>query len=333
MKALVMTATGGPEVLALRDVPEPPPPSGHKILVRLKAAGVNPVDTKLRARGTYYPGRLPAILGCDGAGVVEGVGEAVQRFRVGDSVYFCDGGIGGDPGCYTELRVVDERHVALKPRSLDFAQAAAAPLVLITAWEALHDRAGMHVDQTVLVHGGAGGVGHVAIQLARRAGCRVCTTVSTSDKADLVRALGAEEVIPYREVDFADAALSWTDGVGVDIALDTVGGQTFTHSFGAVRHYGDLVTLLQPPAETDWKVARIRNLRVSLELMLTPMYDDLPEARRHQAEILTECGRLFDDGRLRVHVGAELPFGEAARAHRLIEAGGVTGKIVLRHDR
>lgn len=329
MKAIVMTGIGGADVLALRDLPPPRIQSDHDVLVRLKAAGVNPVDTKLRGRGTYFPDHLPCVLGCDGAGVVEDVGPEVQRFRVGDAVYFCSGGIGDEQGCYAEMKVVDERHLAPKPRSLDFAEAAAAPLVLITAWESLHDRARLHADQTVLVHAGAGGVGHVAIQLARRAGARVCTTVSSADKADFVRALGAEEVIHYRDTDFADAALAWTDGVGVDIALDSVGGDTFQRSFCSLRHYGDLVTLLQPPADLDWKVARLRNLRVSLELMLTPMVEDLPEARRNQAEILRQCGHLFDEGVLRVRLAERLALDEVAEAHRRIERGGVTGKIVL----
>jgi len=333
MKAMLMTATGGREVLALRDVPKPELRTGHDLLVRVRAAGVNPVDTKLRSRGTFYPDRMPCILGCDGAGVVEAVGPDVRRFRAGDAVYFCNGGIGGEPGCYAEYTVVDERYVAAKPRSLDFAHAAAAPLVIITAWESLYDRGRMRADHTVLVHAGAGGVGHVAIQLARRAGCRVCSTVSTEEKAAFVRGLGVEEVIAYRTVDIADAALSWTDGVGVDLALDTVGGPAFALTFCAVRHYGDLVTLLQPPADVDWKVARLRNLRVSLELMLTPMYDDLHDARLHQADILTQCARLFDEGRLKVHVSHRLPLEDAAEAHRVIERGGLTGKVVLDVDR
>jgi NADPH2:quinone reductase len=329
MKAIVMTAVGGRDVLALRDLPEPALGGPHDLLVRVKAAGVNPVDTKLRGRGTFYPDRLPCVLGCDGAGVVEAVGAAVQRFRPGDAVYFCHGGIGGDPGCYAEYTVVDERHAAAKPRSLDFAEAAAAPLVLITAWESLHDRGRVHADQTVLVHAGAGGVGHVAIQLARRAGCRVAATVGSEAKAALARELGAEETLLYRDTDFADATLSWTDGVGVDLALDTVGAGTFVKSFAAVRHYGDLVTLLQPSPDTDWKVARLRNLRISLELMLTPMYDGLADALEHQAGVLAQCAHLFDEGRLRVVVSDRLPLTDAAEAHRRIEAGGMTGKLVL----
>ncbi len=332
MKAVVMTAPGGPEVLKVADIPEPGLPAGRQILVRIKAAGVNPVDTKLRSRGTYYPDNLPCVLGCDGAGIVEAVGDEVSRFKPGHEVYFCNGGIGGEPGNYTEYAVVDERFASKKPESIGFAEAAAAPLVLITAWESLHDRACVQPRQNVLVHAGAGGVGHVAIQLAKHTHCRVCTTVSSPEKAALVGELGADEVIDYRTTDFADATLAWTDGVGVDIGFDTVGGDTFVKSFEAVRHYGDLVTILEPPAHTDWKVARIRNLRVSLELMLTPMYDGLPDARHHQSRILDECTHLFNQDQLHVHLSHTLPLEDAAEAHRLLEQGGMLGKIALTVD-
>ncbi|MFA7095069.1 MAG: zinc-dependent alcohol dehydrogenase family protein [Gammaproteobacteria bacterium] len=329
MKAMLMTATGGPEVLQLANVPEPEITSDTELLVRLKAAGVNPVDTKLRSKGTYYPDRLPAILGCDGAGVVEAVGAGVTRFRVGDEVYFCSGGIGGSPGNYAEYAVVDERFCAHKPRSLNFAEAAAAPLVLITAWESLHDRAAIKPDQTVLIHAGAGGVGHVAIQLAKLAGAQVCTTIGSREKADFVSDLGADAPILYKTTDFVWAVQEWTKGDGVDLALDAVGGDTFIATFRALRVYGDLVTLLQPGPDVDWKEARLRNLRVSYELMLTPMYYGLDAAREHQAQILEECARLFDEGRLRIHLAQTFPLEEAAAAHRLIEQGTMTGKIAL----
>src|SRR3569832_1633616 len=167
MKAMVMTAQGMPDVLALRELPPPTVSGGHELLVRLKAAGVNPVDTKLRARGTYFPERMPAILGCDGAGVVEATGTEVQRYRPGDAVYFCSGGIGSHPGTYAQYAVIDERLVAPKPRSLSYAEAAAAPLVLVTAWESLRDRAVIKEGDRVLMHAGAGGVGRVALELAR----------------------------------------------------------------------------------------------------------------------------------------------------------------------
>ena len=330
MKALVMTAAGAPDVLQVRDLPTPTP-EGRQLLVRLKAAGINPLDTKLRARGTYFPERMPAILGCDGAGIVEAIGPEARQFKAGDAVYFCNGGIGGHPGTYAEYALVDERYAAAKPQSLSFAEAAAAPLVLITAWEALHDRAGLQPGHRVLIHAGAGGVGHVAIQLAHLHGAQVCTTISGRDKARFVGALGVDYVVDYRDNDFVDAVNDWSNG-GVEIAFDTVGGATFQRSVHCVRHYGNLITLLQPGSDMDWKEARLRNLRMGFELMLTPMVYSLSAAQQHQADILRRCAELFDAGKLRIHLAKTFPLEQAAEAHRVIEAGGMTGKLALVMD-
>lgn len=328
MQAVLMTAPGTPDVLQVQEVAKPTPGNGE-LLVRLVAAGVNPIDTKLRKRGTFYPEQMPAILGCDGAGVVEAVGAGVQRFRPGDAVYFCYGGIGAHQGNYAEYTVVDERFVAQKPTSISFAEAAAAPLVLITAWEALYERGKLAPRERVLIHAGAGGVGHVAIQLAKLKDAAVATTVSTGDKAEFVKQLGADEIIFYKQTDFAQAALNWTGGEGVDLAFDTVGGETFQKTFPAVRIYGDIVTILEPAANTVWKVARNRNLRVGLELMLTPMLLGITESLDHHAEILAQCAAWMDEGKLKVHVSHRFPLREAAQAHQLLEKGAIAGKIVL----
>lgn len=326
-----MTASGEPEVLQLQDVPEPKIQKDTQILVRLHAAGINPIDTKLRKRGTFYPDQMPAILGCDGAGVVEAVGSGVQLFRVGDEVYFCDGGL-GKPGTgnYAEFTVVDERFVAPKPKSLSFAEAAATPLVLITAWESLYDRGRLEAGQNVLIHAGAGGVGHVAIQLAKLKGAQVCTTIGSQEKARLVRQLGADHAIFYKQTDFVKAALDWTGGEGVDLAFDTVGDKTFYDTVPAVRVYGDLVTILEPdPSQGNLKTARSRNLRINLELMLTPMLQGLVAAQQHQAEILKQCRRWIDEGKLKIHLSETYPLKDAAAAHQAIESGSTTGKVVL----
>lgn len=328
MKAVLMTAVGNPDVLKLQDVPKPTP-GNTEILVRLVAAGVNPLDTKLRKRGTFYPEQMPAILGCDGAGVVEAVGANVQKFRPGDEVYFCYGGLGAHQGNYAEYTTVDERFVAYKPKNASFAEAAAAPLVLITAWEALYERGRLEPKEKVLIHAGAGGVGHVAIQLAKLKGADVATTVSTSEKADFVTQLGADQAILYKQTDFVQAVLDWTNGEGVDLAFDTVGGDVITQTFPAVRVYGDLVTILEPNANTVWKVARNRNLRIGLELMLTPMLINNIEGLQHHGEILQQCATWIDEGKLKVQVSHELALQEAAKAHELIETGSMTGKIVL----
>ncbi|RMH61928.1 MAG: alcohol dehydrogenase [Zetaproteobacteria bacterium] len=327
MRAVVMRTTGSPEVLELKQCSRPEP-AGDELLIRIKAAGVNPIDTKLRKRGLYF-GNPPAILGCDGAGVVERVGDRVNGFGVGDRVYYCFGGLGQSCGNYAEYAAVPSRYVAHMPNNLDFAHAAAAPLVLITAWEALFDRARMRAGQRVFIHAGAGGVGHVAIQLARIAGCSVATTVSDDTKAELVRHLGADYIIRYREQDVTRALMEWTQGEGVDIALDTVGGAAFHALVPAVRIYGDLVTLLQVPADTDWKTLRLRNIRLSQELMLSPMVFDLDRAARHQAQILKQCAQWFEQGQLSVHLADILPLEHASEAHRRIETGHMCGKLVL----
>ncbi|BAZ06881.1 zinc-dependent alcohol dehydrogenase family protein [Calothrix sp. NIES-3974] len=328
MKAVVMTAAGSPDVLELRDVAKPSPGS-HELLIKLKAAGVNPIDTKLRKRGTFYPEQMPAILGCDGAGIVEAIGSQVSRFRVGDEVYFCHGGLGSHQGNYAEYTTIDEKFAAPKPATVSFAEAAAAPLVLITAWEALYDRARLAPLDQVLVHAGAGGVGHVAIQLAKLKGASVCTTVSSREKAEFVQGLGADLAINYLQTDFVQAVLDWTDGKGVDVAFDTVGGNVLAQSFPAVRVYGDVVTILEPDGKTSWKVARNRNLRISLELMLTPMLQNITDAQIYQTEILTQCARYMDEGSLRIHVGHRFGLEQVADAHRLLEGGSMMGKIVV----
>lgn len=329
MKAVLMTAPGAPDVLRLADVPPVTLQAETEVLIRLKAAGVNPIDTKLRKRGTFYPDKMPAILGCDGAGIVEAVGSAVQRFRPGDEVYFCNGGLGDRPGNYAEYAIADERFVARKPRILGFAEAAAAPLVLITAWEALYDRARLQPGQRVLIHAGAGGVGHVAVQLAKLQGASVATTISSPDKAEFVQQLGAEYVINYRQTDFVEATLAWTGGQGVDVAFDTVGGFTFGKSFEVVQIYGDVVTILEPDASTNWKIARNRNQRISFELMLTPMLKGLVDEQIAQTKILEQCARLIDEGKLSIYCDRTFPLAQAAEAHRLLEAGGMLGKLAL----
>jgi NADPH2:quinone reductase len=329
MRAVLMTAIGPADVLQVTEVDEPQISSPTQIKVKLKAASVNPVDTKLRSRGVFYEEALPAILGCDGAGVVVEAGDSVSRFTPGDDVWFCHGGLGGPPGNYAEYTVLDEKEAELKPARLSFEQAAALPLVSITAWEALFDRAGLTSRQTVLIHAGAGGVGHIAIQLAKSVGARVCTTVSTDEKAAFVKQLGADKIIHYQDTDFVDEVMRWTQGDGVDVVLDSIGGETFQRSLSAAKVYGHVNTLLDPGTNVSWKQARNRNLTISFTLMLTPMLMDLAEARRRQGKILHRCAKLTTDFKLKPTVSDILPLQEAATAHRMIEQGHVHGKIVL----
>ncbi len=328
MKAIVMTATGSPDVLQYQEIPEPQITKPTQIKVKLAAAGVNPVDTKIRRNGVFYDQPLPAVLGCDGAGTVIEVGRAATRFKPGDKVWFCHGGLGREQGNYAEFNVLDERWVALMPNSLSFTEAAALPLVLITAWGGLYDRGGLQQGQTVLIHAGAGGVGHVAIQLAKLKGARVITTVSSEEKADFVRALGADEVVVYSREAVVSTVLSLTEGKGADLVFDTVGANVFKESINAAAHFGRIITLLAV-ADTDLTEARMRNLLIGFELMLTPMLRDLDEARDKHVQILQQCALWIDEGLLKPHIDHELPLQQAAEAHRLIETGHATGKIVL----
>lgn len=329
MKAVLMTQAGEADLLQLADIPEPAITAPAQIKLRIHAAGVNPIDTKLRRRGVFYDNALPAVLGCDGVGVVVETGAAASKFKIGDRVWFCHGGLGGEQGNYAEFNVLDERWAAPMPESLSFEQAAAGPLVLITAWGALYDRARLQAAHTVLIHAGAGGVGHVAIQLAKLQGARVITTVGSAEKAELARRLGADEVINHRAEDFVAAVNALTGGAGADVVLDTVGSEVFDASVECTAHFGDLVTLLDT-ADADLKEARMRNLRIGFELMLTPMLRNLTAARERQVRMLEQCAHWIDEGKLRLHVGAVLPLEEAAQAHKLIEAGHMTGKAVLR---
>ena len=328
MKAIIMTAVGNPDVLAFQDIDEPEISTATQIKVKLQAAGVNPVDTKIRRNGLLYDNPLPAVLGCDGAGEVVETGSAVNQFKPGDKVWFCHGGLGREQGNYAEYTVLEQRWAGLMPETCSFTEAAALPLVLITAWGGLFDRGGLQAGQTVLIHAGAGGVGHVAIQMAKLKGARVITTVSSEQKAEFVKTIGADEAILYIHDGFVDKVNKLTDGKGADLVFDTVGAEVFKQSIAVTAHFGRLVTLLDP-GELGLAEARMRNLLIGFELMLTPMLRDLPEARDKHIEMLKQCAQWIDKGLLKTHIGKQLPLEEAVKAHQLIETGHSTGKIVL----
>jgi NADPH2:quinone reductase len=328
MKAVILTGAGGIDKLELTEVPDPILNDPELILVRLHAAGINPVDYKLRRVGGFYPNRLPLILGCDGAGVVEAVGEAVTRFKVGDEVYFMNGGMGGDDqGNYAELTTVHQDYAALKPESLSMAEAATVPLVWLTAWEALVDRINLQAGETVLIHGGAGGVGYIAVQIAKHLGATIYTTVSSPEKADFVTSLGADYCLNYKEEDFAEAVMNLTDGRGVDKVFDVIGGPVFAASFAATRIYGHLVTLDEISInQEDAELAKLRNLTLSYELMLTPMHFKMHQARINQREMLVEAAKLIDAGKIKVYASQVFSLEDIGQAHEVIEAGRSMGK-------
>jgi NADPH2:quinone reductase len=328
MKAILMTAVGGSDVLQEKEIEQPILTTATQIKVRLHAAGVNPVDTKIRKGGLFYPNaQLPAVLGCDGAGEIIEVGANVSDFKIGDNVWFCNGGLGREQGNYAQFTVIESRWVSLMPK-VNFEIAAAAPLVLITAWGALFERGNLKSEETVLIHAGAGGVGHVAIQLAKIAGAKVITTVSSDEKAEFVKSLGADEVIFYNQTDIAAEVNRLTNGRGADLVFDTVGADVFKLSIPCTAHFGRIVTLLDA-SNLDLSEARMRNLLIGFELMLTPMLRDLDVERDKHVALLNKCAEFINAGKLKIHVSKVLPLHDAKKAHDLIESGHTIGKIVL----
>jgi NADPH2:quinone reductase len=329
MRAIVATGLGEPDVLELRSVPLHWPRGPSDVLVRLKAAGVNPADAYFRRFGPYVQSEGPFIPGHDGAGEVEAVGAQARRFKPGDAVCFCDGGIGGDPGTYAEFAVVPASRLVRKPLHVDFVQAAALPLVAITLWESLYERARVRPGEQVLIHAGAGGTGHIGIQFARLAGARVATTVSTQAKATLAAELGAELVIRYREQDFVAAVKDWTKGRGLDVALHTLGAESMQRTFSAMAPYGRVVTLMGTPGDTAEGAAYNGNLTIHNVMMLTPLWRGLTTRLRQQADRVQKSMTLLAEGKLRVVIDQVFPMTGAAAAHRYLESGKATGKVVL----
>ena len=328
MKAILMTAAGDTLTLSYQDITEPSLSNATQVKVKLQAAGINPVDTKVRRHGVFYPLPLPTVLGCDGAGVIVEIGSAVKHFKVGDKVWFCHGGLGREQGNYAEYTVLDERWVSTSPTNYSMIEAAAAPLVLITAWGALFSKGQLQAGQTVLIHAGAGGVGHVAIQLAKIKGARVIATVSSAEKAAFAKRLGADEIVIYHPNGFAEQVNQLTAGKGADLVIDTVGPEVFKESILATAHFGRLITLLDP-GQIDLSEARLRNLLIGFELMLTPMLRDLDEARDEHVAILNQCKQWAEQGLLTLHISHTFDLKDASSAHELIEIGHTSGKIVL----
>lgn len=328
MQAVVMVRAGDAEVLQVQALPEPEINQPNQVKIKIMAAGVNPIDTKVRKLAMFFPEQLPAVLGCDMAGEVIAVGRDVTSFRVGDKVWACHGGLGAEQGNYAEYTVINARWLALMPTKSSFVTAAAAPLVLITAWGALFERGALQAGETVLIHAGAGGVGHVAIQLAKIKGARVITTVSNDKKAEQVKSWGADEVIIYTQEDVSARVNAITGGKGVDLVFDTVGGDVFVQSIALTSYFGRIVTLLDP-GKISLAEARMRNLYIAFELMLTPMLRHLDTARDQHIAILKQCAKWIDADKLQIHVAQTLPFNAAQQAHRLIEQGHSTGKLVL----
>jgi NADPH2:quinone reductase len=326
MRALLLQSYGETPDFKLSDIPEPQMRPGH-VLVRVAAASVNPIDLKIRKLRPSFAPPLPALLGMDMAGVVAAVGEGVTSFKPGDEVYGWPGGAGVLPGCLAQYVLADERLIARKPGALSMAEAAALPLVTITAWEALFDRAGVSPGQHVLIHAGAGGVGHVAVQLAKAHGARVAATVSTPEKAALAASFGADEVIDYRRENIETYLARLTGGVGFDMVFDTVGGANLDASLAAARPRGVVVST-NTRSSHDLSPLHAKGLTLSVVFSLLPLLDG--QGRERYGEILALAAALADAGHLRPLLSERrFSLEEAGLAQEFLDSGKAVGKVVV----
>jgi NADPH2:quinone reductase len=313
MRAMVLPRFGGPELFEERDVPKPTPGPGE-LLVRIVASGTNPVDAKLRHDGSWAGQKPPIVLGYDASGVVEGVGPGVKDFKAGDEVYFTPEIFGNTLGTYAEWNVVPAAIGAPRPRGLTHVQAAAFPLAAGTAWDAVVRRLAVRPGETILIHGGAGGVGTFAIQIARASGARVIATAGTANQATL-RELGADVCVDYTREDPAAVALRETGNAGVDAVFSTVGGDTLARSIPATRPGGRLATILGISGDLSAFYPRNQTLH---GVFLT-----------REGKRLRELAALVEQGKLRAVVDAVLPLAQVGEAHRRLDSGHGRGKIVL----
>lgn len=327
MKKQVITRFGEPDIFETLETPIPKLKPGY-VLVRVLATSVNPVDTKLRSgKLPDITPEFPSVLHGDVAGIVERIGPNVTAFAVGDEVFGCAGGVKGEDGALTEFMLVDSRLIAKKPPSLNMAEAAALPLISITAWEALFEKIKISPHQKILIHGGTGGVGHIAIQLAKWAGADVYATVSSSEKAAIAKSLGATEVINYRKESIKDYVNRLTDGKGFDVVFDTVGGENIDNSIAAVAQYGNVITILANSAQ-DLSLLFLKSASLHIVFMLLPLLYDIQ--RERHGKILAQIAELVEKGFVKPLIDArQFSFEEAAKAHALLESGKHLGKVVI----
>lgn len=324
MKAVVVEQANAPLELTSLPVAEPGP---NEVRVKVVASGVNPLDLKIAAgKAPHAKHPFPAILGLDSAGIVDAVGGNVTRFKVGDAVYGLTGGVGGVQGSLAEFIVADADLLAPAPKSIDLRQAASIPLIFITAWEGMVDRAKVSSDKTVLVHGGAGGVGQMAVQIAKAFGADVYATGNASSQ-ETIRELGATP-IDYNAQTVDEYVQEHTGGEGFDIVYDTVGGEVLDNSFKAVKTYvGHVVSCLgwgtHSIAPLSFKGATYSGVFTLLPLLTGA-------GRAHHGEIMQEATKLVEDGKLRVlQDPSHFKLSQANEAHEYQASGKARGKVVI----
>jgi NADPH:quinone reductase len=330
MKAFVIDHFGAPDSFHFADLPKPDLLPNH-VLIKVAATSVNPVDTKIR-RG-WIPNissGFPAVLHGDVAGIIEAVGDNVNAFKVGDEIYGCAGGVKGTGGALAEYMLADSNLIAHKPKSLTMTEAAALPLVSITAWEGLIDRAQVQSGQKVLVYGGTGGVGHLGVQLAKSAGAEVYATVSSPAKAAIALSLGADVAINYHDTAVEEFVAQYTDGQGFDLVFDTVGNDNLQNAFQAVKLNGTVISTVST-SQQDLSLMHAKGLTLHLVYMLLPMLSGINRA--NHGKILAQLAQLVDQGQVRPLLDDQtFTFSEVTAAHAYLESGQAIGKVVLVND-
>ncbi len=326
MKAMLVEAYGKDAGFKEAEVETPKVKTGH-VLVKISASSVNTVDTMIRTMGKELPlsPDTPAILGMDFAGAVEAVGEGVEGYSVGDQVYGCAGGLAGLPGTLAGYIVADSNLIAPKPKNLTMRESAALPLVAITAYEGL-TRAGVKEGQKVLVHGGAGGVGHVAVQLARHFGAEVYATGSGAKKLEVIEQLGAT-AIDYTKLTVEQYVAEHTGGAGFDVVFDSVGGANMAKSFEAAALNGQVASTVSL-CELDLTLAHFKGLSLHVVFMLIPMLHNYK--REEHAQILREVAKIAESGGLTPVLDENrYSLEEVGQAHTRLESGKAIGKVVV----
>jgi NADPH:quinone reductase-like Zn-dependent oxidoreductase len=324
MKALVLTNFGSNYELS--DIEKPSAGKGQ-VLVKIKASGVNPLDLKIKAgQAAHAQVTVPAILGIDMAGVVEAVGEGVTGFKAGDEVYGMTGGVGGVQGSLAEYAAVDADLLAIKPKNLTMKEAAALPLIFITAWEGLVDRAKVDSNHNVLIHGGAGGVGHIATQIAIAAGANVFATV-TANRVALMQEYGAT-AIDYTKISTEAYVAEYTNGEGFDIIYDTVGGATLDNSFKAAKQYTGHVLSILGWGTHSLAPLSFHGATYSGVFTLYPLISG--KSRKHHGEILKEATKLIETGKIKPLVDATTyTMATISDAYNSMESATAKGKVVI----
>lgn len=330
MQARVIDGFGEPDVFETREIETPEPGEGE-VRIAVAASSVNPVDYKIR-RGDLPPfaPEFPAVIGCDVAGTVDAVGDGVEEFEPGDEVYGMPGGVTGNPGALAEHMIADADAIAPAPESLSLTEAAALPVVALTAWEMLIDRAGVGSEDDVLVYGGSGGVGHIGVQIASAAGAHVVATGSTEEKREVAEELGADATVDYTEQSVEEYVEAHTDGEGFDVVFDPIGDDHLQTAFEAVRPYGRVVTT-ESSSTQDVSAMHLNALSLDVVLVILPILRDAWHDRLGHE--LREIAGMVDDGDLEPLVDEQRHgFSESEEAHRRLEEGDALGKIVLEND-